>query len=129
MPGHVSDENVALRYQAADLIVHPSLAEGGAYIAQEAIHYMKPLAISKIRSTLLHLKRMGGVWAYFDPNQPEDIAKVILEQLRAPICNDKIRVKINNWTWMKLANQYESIFTWVSTGEDVSNIPTMFDFE
>lgn len=100
LPGFVSDKELRLFYQASDLLVIPSLAEGFGFTGLEAIASGAPVAASDISA----LKEVLGESAsYFDPRRPEEMAEVIFNLLtnqnlrREKLAKGKDQLKKYNW--------------------------------
>ena len=68
--------------QAAHLLVHPSLAEGGANVIVEAVTSRTPVVASRIPGNVGMLgKRYGG---YFEPGDAAGLARMLQRALREP---------------------------------------------
>lgn len=114
MTGHLSNTDLAKLFHRAELIISSSLAEGGAYIVQEAISYKKNIVISNLRSAVMHLKLMNADIPTFDPLNISDTAATIHKSLSQPQDNEFAYNIISSWTWEKLASEYTNIFNWVA---------------
>jgi glycosyltransferase involved in cell wall biosynthesis len=124
MPGYLSDADIGVLFRYCVGMVSPSLAEGGAYIAQEAIMEGKPFAISRIRSALMHLKLMGAEPIAFDPLDVDDVSAKLLLLLNSTDSNQIAKQVIAEWTWDKLARQVHEILTWVAQGKPSGAMPS-----
>ena len=127
MAGMVDDHELENLYHIADLVVSASLAEGGAYIAQEAIVYGKNVVCSDIRPARLHLRQMRASIPLFNPLDPRDIAEAISSALETPQDNARARAVIQSWTWDKLAEQYCRVLDWVKAGKPAGQMPLFLD--
>lgn len=116
IPGRVDDEELVQLYSRANLIVSPSVAEGGAYIAQEAILRGKSVAIAAIRPALLHLQLMKANIPTFDPLNIESIVVTITNALGNPRDSSASAEVIKGWTWNRVATQFCEILRWVNLG-------------
>src|SRR5688572_6489528 len=68
--------------KAAHVLVHPSLAEGGANVIVEAVTCGTPVIASRIPGNVGMLgKRYAG---YFETGDPEALAKLLMRALREP---------------------------------------------
>jgi glycosyltransferase involved in cell wall biosynthesis len=110
-PGYVDDSQKAALYSQATLVVMPSFYEGFGMPILEAFQYGAPVAASDI--SVLHEAGGDGV-AYFDPNQPTDIAAVIAQvltdqKLRAKLVSEGTK-QLAKYSWDKTAAQlYERL--------------------
>lgn len=127
LPGRVSDDELQALYERADLVVSPSLAEGGAYIAQEAIEQGKKVAVSAIRPALLHLRLMNAQIHTFDPLDIDAMTNVITAALDGSQRNTAAMTTIKSWTWSRAANQFVTILKWVYDGCKSGHIPPFAD--
>ncbi len=129
LPGRVSDEELQALYERADLVVSPSLAEGGAYIAQEAIEQGKKVAVAAIRPALLHLRLMNAHIPTFDPLDIDGMANTITAALVYPQRNTAALSTIKSWTWTRAASQYFAVLNWVNAGCPSGQIPPFANTE
>lgn len=123
LPGRVSDEELQALYERANLVVSPSLAEGGAYIVQEAIEQGKKVAVAAIRSALLHLRLMNAHIPTFDPLDIDSMANTISAALAESHNNTAALATIKSWTWELAASQYAAVLNWVHAGCPSGQIP------
>lgn len=123
LPGRVSDEELQALYERADLVVSPSLAEGGAYIALEAIEQGKKVAVAAIRPALLHLRLMNAHIPTFDPLDIDCMANTITAALAESHSNTTALATIKSWTWELAASQYAEVLQWVHAGCPSGQIP------
>jgi glycosyltransferase involved in cell wall biosynthesis len=123
LTGHLTDEDLSALFHRADLIVSPSLAEGGAYIAQEGILYKKNVCVSRIRPAMMHVKVMNASIPTFDPLDVSEMASAISFSLAHPQDNTQALEVILGWTWEKLALQYAEVIHWVGNGCSESQMP------
>ena len=119
-PGFMNSVNVRALYEICDVVVSPSLAEGGSAIAQEAVTFRKPFACSRIEAACDHLQLMGATAPLFDPHDVEEMAQALREALDSGPAwverNESARLKVKTWTWSNLARRYLEIFRWVAAG-------------
>jgi FkbM family methyltransferase len=123
LPGRVDDEELLALYERADLVVSSSLAEGGAYIAQEAIERNKKVVVAAIRPALLHLRLMNATIPTFDPLYVDDIVNKITTALAEPQDNSASFSTIKSWTWELAASHYVAVLSWVHSGCPPGQIP------
>ncbi len=123
LAGHLSIEEYSSLIHRSDLIVSASLAEGGAYIAQEAILYKKKVAISNIRPAIMHCKLMKSSFPKFNPLNISDMGKVIEEVIENPQDNSKAYKTISQWTWENLGKIYKDIVIWIGQKSPESKMP------
>jgi hypothetical protein len=77
-PGFISDEDLPVFYQAAELVAIPSFYEGFGLIGLEAMATGTPV----VSSNLTSLPEVNGDAAlYFDPKNPQDIADKLAQVL------------------------------------------------
>lgn len=107
----IPDPQLAWLYQHAAVYVFPSLMEGFGLPGLEAMQYQLPV----VSSSATCLPEIYGQAAeYFDPNNPDDIAKTIEYVLEDPdrrnelIANGKQQLK--NYSWQKMARQTHEIY-------------------
>lgn len=109
--GFVSDEDLAYLYNAATLLVFPSLEEGFGLPAIEAMACGTPVAASCTGSLP---EVLGNTGRFFDPKSADDIAKVIGDLL----ADESVRQEMKNsglarsqqFRWKRAAEETLSIF-------------------
>jgi len=80
-PGFISDQDLPIFYQAADLVAIPSFYEGFGLIGLEAMASGTPVVSSNVTS----LPEINGEAAlYFDPKNPDQMAEKIFQVLTNP---------------------------------------------
>jgi glycosyltransferase involved in cell wall biosynthesis len=103
-PGYLTDREIRALYRSASALVFPSLAEGFGLPLLEAMSAGLPAAVSSAAA----LPEIGGDAAlYFEPGDPEDIARAIRrlledETLRAAM-RKKGRERAARFTWRRTA--------------------------
>ncbi len=116
--GYVSREDVVGLYAACRLLVFPSLFEGFGLPLLEAMHFGAPVVCSNVGS----LPEVGGdAVLYFDPLDPEQIAKAISacledEHLRARLIAAG-KEQSRRFSYRRTAEQTLAIFEKVHAGE------------
>lgn len=105
--GMVSQEDLVNFYNLADLFVLPSLYEGFGLPVLEAFACGTPVACSNVSS----LPEVGGdVATYFDPKDPESIARTLELSIDAKGKYDaEINAWVNRFTWENSAKQIREI--------------------
>lgn len=105
--GEVSDEDLVLLYNIADLFVLPSLYEGFGLPVLEAFACGTPVACSNTSS----LPEVGGQAAkYFDPKDPRDMARVIGENLDLKgTCDRLLEEQLAKFSWEKSCEQIREV--------------------
>lgn len=112
--GKVSDEDLLYLYNAADLFVLPSLAEGFGLTVLEAAACGVPVACSDI-PVLREIMGAGAV--FFDPHNVPNMADVMSQVLSNPqkaeeLANAGLR-RIRHFSWKKAAEEtiklYQSV--------------------
>jgi glycosyltransferase involved in cell wall biosynthesis len=109
-PGRVSDEELNLLYNSAELFVLPSLMEGFGLTALEAASCGIPIACSDI-PTLREIVGQAGV--YFDPNNLDNMIDVMQGILEQP---EKLEELAN------LALRRSTFFSWKKTAEETIQV-------
>ena len=109
--GFVSDEDLAYLYNAATLLVFPSLEEGFGLPAIEAMACGTPVAASRTGSLP---EILGPVGRFFDPLSVPDMSRVIREvlldeRLRQKMCSDGLK-RSESFQWRRAAEDTLAIF-------------------
>jgi glycosyltransferase involved in cell wall biosynthesis len=81
LPGYVSDAELDALIRGADVLVHPSVYEGFGLVVLEAMVRGTPVLAA--RATALP-ETGGDAAAYFDPADPDDLARVLSRLLSDP---------------------------------------------
>lgn len=98
--GYVSDEDLVNIYNLASVYVQPSFYEGFGLPVVEAIACEVPVAISKNQC---HVEIMGPDFDYFDPLDPESMAKAILKPNRG-------KKLPRDYSWAKTASDTKKVY-------------------
>jgi glycosyltransferase involved in cell wall biosynthesis len=114
--GFLSEEEVSCVWQGCRGLVFPSLYEGFGIPVLEAMWFDKPVACSNLGS----LPEVGGdAVIYFDPRQPEAIAKAIgqlaHDQELTTRLRQRARQHLRNFSQQSMAKQYLDVFREVVT--------------
>lgn len=109
--GFVSDNELAWLYKHAQTFVFPSLSEGFGLPGLEAMAHSCPL-ISSNATCLPEV--YGGAAVYFDPQNPQDIAKSINQVLEDKNLREKL-VKsgckqVKRYSWSRMAKQTLEVY-------------------
>lgn len=109
--GYIPDEELAYLYNAATLLVFPSLEEGFGLPAIEAMACGTPVAASRTGSLP---EILGPVGRFFDPMNVDDIARVIGETLADEPLLKKMRAdglrRAEGFRWKRAAEDTLAIF-------------------
>jgi glycosyltransferase involved in cell wall biosynthesis len=110
--GHVPGKALRALYELAVAVVSPSLAAGGATLAQEALACDRAIACSTNPGAVAHLFRMQLAVPTFDPFDVDAIA-VVLKRLAddpdAVVAGyEPAHKTIAAWTWDRLADEIAS---------------------
>ena len=114
----VSDEEIVRHYDKCVAVVIPSLAEGGAYVALEALAMGKPVCISRISSAQRHLQMVRGEVLWFDGSNPISIAdsmeRVLAGEAKSLYSYNEIaRSRIRDMTWETVADRWRIVIDWL----------------
>ena len=116
--GFVSDDALKDLYAQANIIVTPTLWEAASGAIFEAFLFEKPVACSRIAPIVSQVEQSGAIVSYFDPNDPQDIARSILEVLESPalyITGSKRGAQfVRSLSWAKTAQEYMQVFRQVA---------------
>ncbi len=111
LTGFVSDNELANHYRNATLYVFPSLSEGFGLPPLEAMSYGLPVAAAKA-SCLPEV--LGEAAVYFDPNDTDNIARVISDVLDSPRRLAELRqaglVHVKLFSWERMAQQTREVY-------------------
>ncbi|MFN0277191.1 MAG: glycosyltransferase family 4 protein [Pyrinomonadaceae bacterium] len=114
--GFISDEDLAYLYNAATLLVFPSLEEGFGLPAIEAMSCGTPVAASNTGSLP---EVLGSVGRYFDPLISEEMATVIRSVLDDETTRQKMKTdglaRSQNFRWKRAAEDTLAIFRELKT--------------
>jgi glycosyltransferase involved in cell wall biosynthesis len=106
--GRVSADELVELYRTASALVFPSLYEGFGMPALEAMACGCPVAVSRVASLP---EICGDAALYFDPREPEDIARAVLELLDRPV---ELAVagleRAAGFTWERCAREHDAVY-------------------
>ena len=106
--GRVSDGELVDLYQRAAALVFPSLYEGFGMPPLEAMASGCPVAVSRIASLV---EVCGDAAVYFDPTDPEDIARGMHEAMEAPFGRVQGAVEhAAGYTWDECARRHDDVY-------------------
>jgi glycosyltransferase involved in cell wall biosynthesis len=112
--GLVPREELASLYQGAFATIMPSLYEQGSFPIHEALHWGCPVACSDIPPLREQCEAMGEAMLYFDPLDPDAIARAILR-----IRDDRQSIRARQYaasrvlwqrTWKDVAREWLAVF-------------------
>ncbi|KQM75070.1 hypothetical protein ASE74_03600 [Pedobacter sp. Leaf216] len=108
--GAISDEDKAWYYENCDAFLFPSVAEGFGLPVIEAMHFGKPVFLSKFTS----LPEVGGEVAYyFDNFEPEHMQDVFKRGMNDFLQNNRYNEAImqaEKFSWERAASQYLNLY-------------------
>jgi glycosyltransferase involved in cell wall biosynthesis len=109
--GRVSDKDLNLLYNAADLMILPSLYEGFGLTVLEAASAGTPVVCSDIPALR---EVMGQAAEYFDPNNLDNMTDVISQILEKPtrleeLANLGLR-RVTHFSWKKAAEETINVY-------------------
>jgi glycosyltransferase involved in cell wall biosynthesis len=110
IPGLISDDDKAWYYQNCEAFLFPSIAEGFGLPVIEAMHFGKPVFLSKHTS----LPEVGGdaAW-YFDNFEPEAMQVTFIQGLEEYVAKNMsadIMKHAARFDWKKTAQQYLDLY-------------------
>ncbi len=109
--GPVSDDDKAWYYANCSAFVFPSIAEGFGLPVIEAMHFGKPVFLSKFTS----LPEVGGDAAYyFDNFEPAHMQQVFAAGMQDFEANNRTQEIVNQagkFSWEKAADEYLLLYT------------------
>jgi len=109
--GAISDDDLPLIYEAADVFVFPSLYEGFGYPPLEAMTCGTPVIVSNI-SSLPEI--VGDAGLYCNPLDIQDIAEKIYQVLSSPSLAEKLRNlglrRVKQFSMEKMINKYLEVY-------------------
>jgi glycosyltransferase involved in cell wall biosynthesis len=109
--GYLSDSCVARYYANADAFIFPSLAEGFGLPVLEAFYHGAPLLAANATS----LPEVAGDAAlYFDPFDPGDIARAMVQFYRDPTLSKTLarlgRDRLKRFSWISAAQRTADVY-------------------
>ncbi len=104
---YVPDSQMGTLYKKASVLVLPSFYEGFGFPPLEAMRCGTPVAVSRIPALL---ETVGDAGLFFDPKDPEDMARVISAILE----DDSLRQELTQKGFRRAAE-----FSWQKTAEGV----------
>jgi glycosyltransferase involved in cell wall biosynthesis len=108
MAGYVSDGELRALYEHAQCFLFPSLYEGFGLPTLEAMHCGCPVLVSR-RASMPEV--CGEAAVYFEPDDPEDIARQLRRVLSSEAMRDELReagsVRARLYTWARAAEQLD----------------------
>jgi glycosyltransferase involved in cell wall biosynthesis len=112
--GCVDRSRLADLYQRAFATIVPSLYEQGSFPIYEALHWHCPVACSDIPALREQCEAMGDSMLYFDPRDPDAIARIILQirDGREAIATQQYAASRCMWerTWTDVAREWVVVF-------------------
>jgi glycosyltransferase involved in cell wall biosynthesis len=101
-------------YHCAYATIVPSLYEQGSFPIYEALHWGCPVACSRIPSLLEQCQPLGDAMIYFDPLDPDDLARTVLtiRDNRETILDHQQSAGKALWqrTWTDAARDWLTVF-------------------
>ena len=112
--GTISDDEKAWYYQNCYAFMFPSLAEGFGLPVIEAMHFGKPVFLSRLTS----LPEIGGEAAfYFHSFEPAEMRQAFSEGMKHYISSEELRTFIKKragkFSWNETANKYLLLYKYL----------------
>ncbi len=131
--GRISDKELVEMYHECTGVIIPSMAEGGAYVAFEAIAARKPVAVNAIKSAQLHLKMIDGNVIWFDSKEISDTASAIVQLIESDqnewdALNSTARDRISRMTWQRVAGQFQGVISWLAGDRERPTMQVRHDY-
>ena len=108
--GPITDNDKAWYYKNCSAFLFPSIAEGFGLPVIEAMHFGKPVFLSKYTS----LPEVGGNAAYyFDNFEPEHMEKIFAEGMKDFTDSDRAKEIIqqaDKFSWERAAEEYMALY-------------------
>lgn len=110
-PGFISDQELPLFYNAAEIFIIPSYYEGFGIIGLEAMACETPVISSKITSLP---EILGEAAIYFDPHNPAEIAQkakevITNQELKNQLINKGLE-QTKKYSWQKCAQETFTLY-------------------
>lgn len=117
--GAVTDNDLENLYTYASGVIIPSRAEGGAYVAMEAIYYSLPVAVNHISQAEMHLKQIGANVKWFNVDDKNSTIEA-LRYLSTPEQNNSdtehnemyVKPKLDSLDWSVVASKCLLLFNY-----------------
>lgn len=109
--GRVSEAELSALYRRAKGVIIPSLAEGGAYVAMEAIAAGKPVAVNRIESAEMHLSTIKAHVRWFDASSVEETARAMTELVSGAVVDENAaaRERVRQLSWTGVAEKWTQV--------------------
>lgn len=112
--GFISDSKLQTLYAQSTMIVSPTLWEAASGSVFEAFSFGKPAACSNIPPIVSQVEQSGALVRFFDPYDPLDIARAVLDVLENPAQyisgSQSGSVFLSSLSWELTARQYMDLF-------------------
>lgn len=118
-PGRVDDEELLKLYSECDGVIIPSLAEGGAAVAMEAIAAGKPVAIHELLAARSHIATVKGHVHWFDATNLSSTVDALatmlsIDQKTIFERNAEARALISQFSWKQSAALWQPLLCWLA---------------
>jgi glycosyltransferase involved in cell wall biosynthesis len=124
--GRVERKTLAALFKNAAAVIVPTLYEECSFPVWEALHWNTPIACSRIPAHLELCQPMGDAMIYFDPANPDSIARAILH-----LRDHRDSVRTLQWhssraiwqrTWTDVAREFLPVFKEAAERAQQSNL-------
>jgi len=112
--GFISDFELQEIYERSTMIVSPTLWEAASGAVFEAFCFEKPVACSRIPPITSQVEQSGAYVNFFNPHDPQDIARAIIDVLENPapfVVGSRNGAKfLRSLNWETTARGYMEVF-------------------
>ena len=112
LTGYLQDEALRALYSSCCAFVYPSLYEGFGLPPLEAMRCGAPVIASRIPALT---ETTGGAARLFDPHDPQELARAILELVRDPAARSELtrrgRLHVRKFSWETTARLTLDVYT------------------
>jgi glycosyltransferase involved in cell wall biosynthesis len=112
--GLVNDTDLSILIRNAELVINPSVCEAGSGSGVDAWSTGCPVALADIPAFRDQVRFLGTQAEFFDPRDPRDTARAILDMVRQPmrfkLAAEQSKAAMEKYTWEHVACHYLAFF-------------------